>query len=263
MTAGAHGSPAPPGGIDGSAGSGYTRGIIAAHENFATPGRAMEQVPRSLTGRLLLVANLGAATLAAATCVVGFVRPSAVGVDLGALPGEAGRMLHLPLDTGMARAVFLASLLLLVLDLYWLVRRAPAPPPRTHVVSETPTGPVRVSREALEAGLRVAGEALPEITRLRVVVDPALARRIVVRSYFQCAEGTSNLNASQRLRASLRERFAEMVRLPDGVRAEFELEFQGFLGKLARRGAEARAALEPEPPPFTGPQYPIDEDGSG
>jgi hypothetical protein len=122
---------------------------------------------------------------------------------------------------------------------------------------------VRVAREALEAGLRVAGEQLPEITRLRVAVDCGQQKRVLVQGHFQCAEGTSNHNASQRLRTALRERFAEMVHLGDGVRVEFELEFQGFVGKLAKKGADQRASLEPEPPPFTGPQYPIDDDEGG
>ena len=60
--------------------------------------------------------------------------------------------------------------------------------------------------------------------------------------------------------AALKERFAEMVRLGGNATCEFELEFLGFVGKLARKDADAKVALEPEPPLFTGPQYPIDEE---
>jgi hypothetical protein len=224
----------------------------------------MEPSPRRLWGRLLLVANLAWATLACATCAIVFLRPGLVGLDTGPLGSAFGgaRVLVLDLGAGAAWIVFLAALALLLCNFAWLVRRAPAPPPRTYVVSETPTGPVRVAREALESGLRAAGEALPEITRLRIAVDCAQARRVLVRGFFQCAEGTSNLNASQRLRAALFDRFADMVHLGEGVRADFELEFQGFAGKLGRKVADAKA-LEPEPPPFTGPQYPIDSDESG
>jgi len=202
-------------------------------------------------GRLLLVANLVAANAAAAACVIAVARPTT-------FPA-----LTLPYDAGSTWLVLLPALLLLGANFAWLVRRAPAPVPRTYVQSETPTGPVRVAREALEAGLRVAGEQLPEITRLRVAVECAQQKRVLVQGHFQCAEGTSNHNASQRLRTALRERFAEMVHLGDGVRVEFELEFQGFVGKLAKKGADQRASLEPEPPPFTGPQYPIDDDEGG
>jgi hypothetical protein len=225
----------------------------------------MEQTPRRFTGRLLLVANLAAATLACATCAIVFLRPALVGSAVGELAGAlAGRdrIVVLDLGTGAAWCVFLAAVLLLLCNFAWLVRRAPAPSPRTYVVSETPTGTVRVAREALESGLRTAGEALPEITRLRIAVDCAQARRVLVRGFFQCAEGTSNLNASQRLRAALYDRFVEMVHVGEGVRADFELEFQGFAGKLDRKVADARS-LEPEPPPFTGPKYPIDSDESG
>lgn len=208
--------------------------------------------PRRVKGRLLLVANLVAANAAAAACVLAAVRPSTF-----------GDAVQLPLGNGATWLVLLPALLLLVANFGFLVRRSPAPAPRTYVQSETPTGPVRVAREALEAGLRAAGESLPEITRLRVAVECSQPKRVLVQGHFQCAEGTSNHNASQRLRAALRDRFADMVHLGEGVRVEFELEFQGFVGKLAKKGADSKAALEPEPPPFTGPQYPIDEDEGG
>ena len=220
----------------------------------------MTSEPGKVRGRLLLVANLAAATVAAGVWVVAFVRPGAFG-ELA--PEGSPRELRVPLGTTMAWVAFLVALLLLLCNFAWLVRRPPLPVPRTYVQSETPTGTVRVAKEALEAGLRVAGESLPEITRLRVQVDCSQPKRIAVQGHFQCAEGTSNLNASQRLRAALRERFAEMVHLGDGARVEFELEFQGFAGKLQKKGTDPRASLEPEPPPFTGPQYPIEDDEGG
>jgi hypothetical protein len=226
----------------------------------------MDQPPRRVGARLLLVANLAAATVAAAVCIVTFVKPSLVGLDLGLLPAavqEQGRLVVVPLGTGVAWCVFLCALALLLANFAWLVRRSPSQPERTYVVSSTPTGPIRVAREALESGLRTAGEGLPEITRLRVAVDCSQNKRVLVRGYFSCAEGTNNLNASQRLRQVLRDRFDAMVHLADAVRAEFELEFQGFLGK-PRKAQDHKGALEPEPPPFTGPQYPIEDDeGAG
>lgn len=197
-------------------------------------------------GRLLLFANLVAGNAAAAVCAIAVISPKTFGD-------------RIQLELGWA----VLPLLLLVANFAWLVRRAPAVPPRTYVQSETPTGPVRVAREALEAGLRTAGETLPEITRLRTTVDCSQQKRVLVQAHFQCAEGTSNHNASQRLRQALRERFQDMVHLGDGVRADFELEFQGFVGKLQKKAGDKGQGLEPEPPPFTGPQYPIDEEESG
>lgn len=213
-----------------------------------------------LSGRLLLVANLVAANAAAAGCVLGFARPSFVGIDSRALLPVLGdsRVAVLPLDTGIAWLVFLLALLLLLANFAWLVRQTPTPAPRHYVTSETPTGPVRIAREALEGGLRAAGEALPEITRLRIQVDPGQQKRVLVAGQFQCPEGVNNLTASQRLRQALRDRFSDMVRLGEGTRVEFELEFQGFAGRLPRKAGEL-----PPPEvdaPFTGPKYPIDDD---
>ena len=73
-------------------------------------------------------------------------------------------------------------------------------PPSNWVVSDTPSGSVRIAREAIENGLQKAGEALAEITRVRVQVDTRTPKRILVTGQFQCAEGSNNLAASQRLR---------------------------------------------------------------
>lgn len=222
---------------------------------------AAQPAGRAWFGRVLLLANLLAANGAAAWWVVGCLRPSLAGLDpvpfLAAAGGE--RLLVLPLDRGPALLACAAAVALLLANFAWLVRRPDRRPPANWVLSETPTGPVRIAREALEAGLQRAAEGLPEITRLRVQVDASGPKRIGVLGVFQCAEGTSNLAASQRLRQALHERFGAMVRPADGVRVEVELEFSGFAGKLGKRAGEV-----PPPDdgaPFTGPKYPIEEDG--
>ena len=219
------------------------------------------KAPRQrVSGRLLLVANLIAANAAAAMVVVTFLRQMTVGPDAGQ-PAVGSKLVvaSLTLDPALAWGVFIASAGLLFWNFAWLVRRPERLPPSNWVVSETPSGPVRVSREALEVGLRLAGEALPEVTRLRVQVDTSVQKRILVTGQFQCAEGQSNLAASQRLRQAMIDRFGEMVRPADGGRVEFDLEFQGFAGKLGKKG-------EVPPPndtaPFTGPKYPIDDDAN-
>jgi hypothetical protein len=215
-----------------------------------------------VAGRLLLVANLVAANGAVVLAVVGFLRPGFVGLDLGPA-GEAfgTRVLVVPLTTWQSWSVFLGGIVLLVCNFAWLMRRRERQQPVHWVVSDTPSGPVRIAREALEAGLRQAGEALPEITRLRVEVDTRTQKRVLVTGWFHCAEGTSNLAASQRLRQAMVDRFGAMVRPADGTRVEYDLEFQGFAGKLGKKNVEL-----PEPPdeqPFTGPRYPIDDDAAG
>jgi hypothetical protein len=210
-----------------------------------------------VSSRLLLVVNLAVANATAAVVLVAFSRPNLIGLDAGAPADPARRLLVLPLDTGLGWGLFLGGIALLLWNFAWLVRQKERLPPGNWVVSDTPSGPVRVAREALEVGLRLAGEALPEVSRLRVQVDTSAQKRILVTGQFQCAEGTSNLAASQRLRQAMADRFGEMVRPVDGGRVEFDLEFQGFAGKLGKKVAELPP---PEPPPFTGPKYPIDDD---
>jgi hypothetical protein len=211
-----------------------------------------------LADRLLLITNLVVANGAAAFYVVMFAQPGVVGIESPV--AVQGRTAILPLSTPWAWFGLALGVTLLAWNFAWLVRaRAPAPP-TNWVVSDTPSGPVRVAREALEAGLQRAGEALPEVTRVRVQVDTRVQKRILVTGQFQCAEGTNNLAASQRLRSAMTDRFGEMVRPADGARVEFDLEFQGFAGKLGKKGVEVPP---PEPPPFTGPKYPIDDDSGG
>jgi hypothetical protein len=214
-----------------------------------------------LADRLLLVTNLVVANGAAAVFVVLFVQPGSLG--LGAVvPGSAAdvpsRAALLPLDTALAWALLAVSIVVLLWNFAWLVRRREQAPPSNWVISDTPSGPVRVAREALESGLQKAGEALVEITRVRVQVDTRTPKRIGITIQFQAAEGSNNLAASQRLRQAVGDRFAEMVRLTADHQAEFELEFQGFAGKLGKKGLEVPPPVEPAP--FTGPKYPIDDD---
>jgi len=215
--------------------------------------------PGRVRGRLLLVANLATANVVAALWIVTFLQPSVLGVDLPDV-SSAGRMLFLSLDTSAAWLAFFGGALLLVLNFAWLVRRRAPQPPSNWILSETGSGSVRVAREAIESGLRHAGEALAEVTRCRVAVDNSAGRRILVTAQFHCAEGQNHLAASQRLQKALVERFDKLVRLGDGQRAEFELQFQGFAGKLAKNAADLPPPEDDEPAPFTGPQYPIDDD---
>ena len=211
-----------------------------------------------LANRLLLVVNLVTANAAAAAFVVMFLQPSWLGIDLG-LPAAnlPERVVVLPLERPLAWSLPAAGCLLLLWNFAWLVRRREAPAPSNWVVSDTPSGPVRVAREALETSMRQAGEALPEITRLRVQLDTRTQKRLLITAQFQCAEGTNNLAASQRLRTAMLDRLGEMVRPTDGARAEVEIEFQGFAGRLGKKSGEVPP---PEPAPFTGPKYPIDDD---
>ncbi|MCA8966532.1 MAG: hypothetical protein H6838_17330 [Planctomycetes bacterium] len=219
----------------------------------------MPQKQRSVGGRLLLFANVVGANAVAALFVVAFVRPQALGFEWP-VPGQDARVLMLPLGTTFAWFAFAAALALLLLNFAWLVRRSGGTPPEPFVLSETPTGVVRIAREALESALQKAGEALPEVTRMRVQVTPQGPRKFLVRGQFHCAEGSNSLAASQRLRVALADRCAELVRLADGGRAEYELEFCGFSGKLGK-GAEVAPPVD-DGVPFTGPRYPIDDDSN-
>jgi hypothetical protein len=209
--------------------------------------------------RLLLVTNLVVGNAAAACVVVLFVRPGALaGVDHQPLASFGDvRVAFVPLHSPLAYLVLALAIGLLVWNFAWLVRRQPSAPPSNWVISDTPSGPVRIAREAIENGLQKAGEALPEVTRVRVQVDVRQQKRLLVTAQFHCAEGQNNLAASQRLRAAMSDRLREMVRVGDGSRVEIELEFQGFAGKLGKKAAEVPPHAEP---PFTGPQYPIDDE---
>lgn len=215
---------------------------------------------RRFSERLLLVVNVVSVNAVAALWVASFLQPEVLG---GARdPGQDARVLIVPLHTPAAWLALLAAVGLLLWNFAYLVRRRDERAPTHWVVSEAPGGPVRVTREAVEAGLRAAGEALPEITRLRVTLDLSNSKRLRVTCPFFCAEGRDHHVGSQRLRAALERRFRDLVRLSEGAKVELELEFQGFSGKVSK-GARDVPVTPPEPAAddgFRGPQYPIDEE---
>jgi hypothetical protein len=133
------------------------------------------------------------------------------------------------------------------------------------LTSMTRDGAVQVSREAVEAGLRAAGEALGDVTRLRVKIVTTARRRHLLRAHYMAPEGASILEVSSRLRRALVDRFHALVPSDNEGKLEVEMIFEGFYGKAKVRAAESAAAAPaptPEaPPPFTGPRYPIDAEG--
>lgn len=213
---------------------------------------------KGLLWRLLLVANLAVAVIACCFLVAVWVAPD----SMSSPPADEAGVFRLVVRSNTTLGVLtLVAAVLLLGDFLWVVHGGSPPAPPGYVNSVGPDGTVRVSRDAIEAGLRAAGEALDEVSRLRVIVDatPGL-KRIFVRGQFQSPEGVSIHDAGRLLRQVLRRRFAELVRLGDGVRLEVEIEFLGFAGKLTRK-----PVTEPESPPaedsadpFTGPRYPID-----
>jgi hypothetical protein len=126
-------------------------------------------------------------------------------------------------------------------------------------------GQVRIAREAIESSLKVAGEQIREIGRVRVQVGLVAPRRVQIRAFFVLVEGTRIMDVSARLRGALRERFAEMVSLEPGSQVECVLEFEGFATRPSRKGEKGEEGKSQapakafEPPPFTGPRYPIDD----
>ncbi len=207
---------------------------------------------RSFGKTLLVAADVLAAVTAAGVVVTFYVLPGSFGTY-----DDATRSVSISRESPAMDLAFLVALVLLAANiLYVLYGRRPATPLH-YVPSNAPGGVVKVSRDALEAGLRTAGEGLDVVSRLRVTVESGGVKRIVVRAHFQAPEGVSNLEASRQLRSALSERFNEMVRLTDGVKAEFDIEFLGYSGKLSRAAASEAPPQDEDPSPFTGPQYPI------
>lgn len=212
---------------------------------------------RRFSERLLLCVNVLAANAVAAVWVMAFLQPGVLGSGEAELAGGV-RCLLVSLESPTAWISLLLAIGLLLWNFAYLVRRRDERVPDHWVVSQGPGGPVRVAREAVEAALRAAGESLPAVTRLRVVLQGGGPKRLRVVGQFHCAEAQDHLGCSRQLRERLNERFAELVRLGDGHRVDVELEFQGFAGKLAK-GAEPVPVAAAEP--FRGPQYPVDDDG--
>ncbi|MFO1052107.1 MAG: hypothetical protein U1F36_07825 [Planctomycetota bacterium] len=212
-------------------------------------------------GRLLLFANLAVAIASCFCVLLIWAAPDALSTAAGTTAGVF-RIAVRGENGGIGMLAFAAGMML-VLDVLWMAWGLAPRGPSSTVVSETDNGPVRVSKDALESGLRAAGEALDDVSRLRIQVDAPRARgkRVLVRALFQAREGARLDVVSHSLREALRARFAELVRLAPHARLELELEFGGFLGR-APRAAEAapKPTEEEESPPFTGPRYPIDND---
>lgn len=199
--------------------------------------------------RALLWTNTLLVTAAAGAYLLAAVRPELLPQWLQPVGQPAG---------GTAWAVYCGSVLLILANGWALVRRR-RPEALRFVFSEAPGGRVKVAREALETGLRQAGEALEEVTRLRIGIGHGGLKRIRVTGLFQCPEGVNNLAAGQRLRQALTQRFHDMVRPSEGVRVDFDIEFLGFAGRMPKK-PEPEPAPEEVPEPFTGPRYPIDDD---
>ena len=120
-------------------------------------------------------------------------------------------------------------------------------------------GGVRVAIEAIRNELKAAAEELPEVTRCRVSIVRPGPKRVKIHAAYNAREGSNILEISDKLRRVLRERFQEMVPLGEGARVEVEIVFESFAGKAPKKsGEEEEKGLEP--PPFTGPRYPVDED---
>ncbi len=129
------------------------------------------------------------------------------------------------------------------------------------LLSHTRDGVVQVARDAIEAGLKSAGEALSEVSRLRVKVKTPAKRKVLIRAHYLAPEGTEIFDLSAKLRKTLLEAFERMVHLDREGRLEIDLIFEGFYGKQKAKSAPTQERKPPEtlkPDPFTGPRYPID-----
>ena len=175
----------------------------------------MEQDLKSLARRMVSVAN----TLAGLGASIYFVLRSFSEEVRSKLPGEG----WLALMGGLLLVLNLARLLYL--------RAGKRPEYEGPLLSQTEDGIVHVSREAIEAGLRSAGESLEEVTRLRVKVLTPAKRRVVVRVLYLAPEGVQILKLSSRLRKIVTERFRNMVQMDREGKLEIEIIFEGFYGK--------------------------------
>lgn len=212
---------------------------------------------RTLPRRLLLLANVLAASVSALFWILLFLAPGAFSQDAAAA-SDHELATDIRSRAGPQGAALFGLALLLLNFLYMLYGRRATQLAR-HVHSVSPDGPVEVACDVVEQALRRSGEALEEIAKLRIVVEPT-PKRVLVRAQFQAPDGVPIHEVSQRLRASLSARFAELVTLPSGARVEFAIEFMGFSGRVARRESPAEPAETEERSPFTGPEYPIDEE---
>ena len=211
----------------------------------------MKQLPR----RLLLLANICVGNLAALILLALYVSPGSF--SQGSSEGFE-LVTNIRGSTGIQFAC-LASLLLLATNILYLLYGRRPKDPMNYVLSEAPGGQLMVSRDALESGLRSLGETIEDVTRLRVTVKAGAMKRIHLHAQFHCPEGAEIRELSRRLRTSLEQRFAVLVKLTEGARLVTDIEFSGFAGKLATRPVEEEVAST-EAGSFTGPEYPIDDE---
>lgn len=210
---------------------------------------------RRLSAQLLIGANLLAANLAAAFFLALFISPGSFSqVEDGEFELSAN-IQSLP----FLQLTFAASLVLILANVLYLLYGRQEKDPLRYVLSDAPGGPLRVSKDALETGLRQRGESLPELSRLKVAILAGGVKRLRLQAQFHCPEGVRIQELSRKLRGVLEAKFFELVKLTDGVKLATEIEFSGFSGKLAKRQAEEKVGSD-EPGPFTGPKYPIDDE---
>jgi len=210
---------------------------------------------RSVCRTLLLLTDVLAGLVAAAFLVVFYVRPELVGAY-----DESSRQVGVLVRGNTAlELVVIVALLLLGLNAMSLIYGRRPKVPQRYIQSHSAGGIVRVSRDAVEAGLRAVGEGLDVVSRLRVSVETVGNKKIVVRAPFQAPEGIAILDAGRQLRSALAERFREMVHVSDAMKIDYQIEFVGFSGKRASKPQPEPEAVD-EPPSFTGPQYPIGDD---
>lgn len=205
-------------------------------------------------GRVALVTTDVLAGVSAAGLAVAFYLAPG---EFGAYDPETGTVSLVLADSAAVEITFLIAVLLLAANLLYLVKGRRQARQLHHVQSEADGGVVKVSREALEAGLRASGEAVGDVSRLRVAVGYGGPKRVVVHAHFHAPEGAPILQVAEALREVLRDRYAHMVRSAEGVKTEFDIEFVGFSGKRTRK----LEVVDAEPLPFTGPKYPIPEEG--
>lgn len=212
---------------------------------------------QALFTRLLALANALIAGVAAVAACALWANPGAFAPEDAPAPppGVFAQIAVVPIRYGAT-----VGILLLLADVLWLLYGRKPRRPLLHVNSEGTSGPIRIARDAIVAGLQKAGEELEEVSRVRVQLESAGMRRINVHASFQAPEGVSVQEAGQKLRSTLAGAFFELVRLGDDRRLEVSIEFTGRSGRLAKK-KDPEGAAQPveEVRPFTGPQYPIDD----
>lgn len=214
----------------------------------------MEEELKLFGRRVVGIANTIAALLSAVYFVAQFFTPA--DHPEGQLPNVGAGVL-----AAFGAGVLLMNFLRLV---YLRAGRRDQDGP---LASHTAAGTVQVSREAIVASLRSAGESLDEVSRLRVQVLTTGKRRCLLVAHYLAPEGVSILDLSEKLRNVLRERFLNMVQLEKDARLDIQITFEGFHGKLRPPAPETkdtddepRRGEGPAVQPFTGPRYPIDDD---